>query len=188
MRRPPSRLSEAGPTRYAPDRVAASRAFPAFRRSQLHISRRFNYGNDFTMQFPDPDTPLVPIARVAFEPVHKVPGGVSWARVHDTYPRYIEKVIRARARTQVGVLVRFAVEGGGGGGGVSTIKITWADTRAAQRRRPGSPARVSLLLIPYLLSSSSARPIPSHSSTSAPGWTRALGPPLDLESIATATA
>lgn len=47
---------------------------------------------------------------------------------------------------------------------MSTIKITWADTRAAQRRRPGSPVRVPLLLIPpYLLSSSSsssARPVP----------------------------
>lgn len=42
-----------------------------------------------------------------------------------------------------GVLVHFVVEGGGGGG-VSTIKITWADTRAAQRRRPGCP--VPLLL------------------------------------------
>lgn len=41
-------------------------------------------------------------------------------------------------RARVSVLVRFVVEGGGGGG-VSTIKITWADTRAAQRRRPGSP-------------------------------------------------
>lgn len=35
------------------------------------------------------------------------------------------------------VWVHFVVEGGGGGG-VSTIKITWADTRAAQRRRPDS--------------------------------------------------
>lgn len=52
------------------------------------------------MQFPDPDTPLVPIARFASEPVHKVPGGASWARVRDTYPRYIEKVIRARTRAR----------------------------------------------------------------------------------------
>jgi len=46
-------------------------------------------------------------------------------------------------------LVRFVVEGDGGGG-VSTIKITWADTRAAQRRRPGSPIHVPLLLIFHL--------------------------------------
>ena len=63
---------------------------------------------------------------------------------------------------------------GGGGGGVSTIKITWADTRAAQRRRPGSVLsrffffffrRVSLLLACSYRSPSSA-PI---------GFTRGLG-------------
>ena len=44
------------------------------------------------------------------------------------------------------VWVRFVVEGGGGGG-VSTIKITWADTRATQRRRPGCPVPLLLLLL-----------------------------------------
>lgn len=44
-----------------------ARAFPATRRSQLHISRLFNYAIDFTAQFSDLDTPLVcvPIAQVA---------------------------------------------------------------------------------------------------------------------------
>lgn len=109
-----------------------------------------------------------------------------WARVHDTYPRYIEKVIRARARTRVGVLVRFVVEGSGGGG-VSTIKITWADTRAAQRRRLGSPVRVPLLLILLYLLSSSVRPISSRSSSSAPGRIWALGPPLGPPRLALTT-
>lgn len=35
---------------------------------------------------------------------------------------------------------------GGGRGGVSTIKITWADTRAAQRRRHARPYTYTLYL------------------------------------------
>ena len=46
----------------------------------------------------------------------------------------------------VHVGARFVVEGGGGGG-VSTIKITWADTRATQRRWLGCPVPLLLLLL-----------------------------------------
>lgn len=60
--------------------------------------------------------------------------------------------------------LHFVVEGGGGGG-VSTIKITWADTRAAQRRRPGCPVPLLLLLLCRGSNSSS-----SSSSSSSSGF------------------
>lgn len=78
-------------------------------------------------------------------------------------------------RAGVSVLVRFVVEGGGGGG-VSTIKITWADTRAAQRRRPGSSVSRFFFLF-YSASSPSAVRVPCQRSRLGPGPESPPGPP-----------
>lgn len=166
---------------HASDGAAASRAFPAVRRSQLHKSRWFNYGNDFTTQFPDPDTPLVPIARVASGPVHKVPGGASGLaftiRIRDTLRRWYALAL---ARGSV-CWCRFVVEGG------REVEVCrQSRLRGRIHARPSAGGLAALCASRFFLfhlafsSSSSARPVPSRSSTNAPGRTWALGPPLDL--------